>query len=81
MPRIKDITGQVYGRLIAISMVDKSFIGRECIWLCKCICGKETQVKQSNLRSGNTRSCGCLREESRKRKRDLMKKISLGWIE
>jgi len=31
----------------------------ERVMLCKCDCGKETQVRTSNLYSGNTVSCGC----------------------
>lgn len=29
-------------------------------WECICDCGKERIVKENNLRSGHTRSCGCL---------------------
>lgn len=32
------------------------------LWLCKCECGKELAVRQSNLQNGWTRSCGCLRQ-------------------
>lgn len=33
-------------------------------WLCLCDCGAEKIIKQASLRSGNTRSCGCLQRES-----------------
>ena len=29
-------------------------------WHCKCECGKETDVDGQRLRSGGTKSCGCL---------------------
>jgi len=32
-------------------------------WLCKCECGKEKIVYGCSLRSGNTKSCGCLNKE------------------
>src|SRR5699024_11269821 len=32
-------------------------------WLCKCECGKYTEVRISKLLKGNTRSCGCLARE------------------
>ena len=30
-------------------------------WLCRCRCGNVVVVKGTKLRSGNTRSCGCLK--------------------
>jgi hypothetical protein len=38
--------------------------GRFPRWFCRCDCGKETLVFASALRTGNTKSCGCLRGES-----------------
>jgi len=32
-------------------------------WLCQCQCGTKKIVSQSDLRRGNSRSCGCLRKE------------------
>lgn len=32
-------------------------------YLCQCSCGKTLPVKGSNLRNGNTKSCGCLKKE------------------
>lgn len=34
------------------------------MWLCKCDCGQSTIVEASNLTTGNTKSCGCLRESA-----------------
>lgn len=34
-------------------------------WWCKCTCGKRVLVAGSQLRSGKTKSCGCLRDEGR----------------
>ena len=59
MPRIRDITGQRFGQLVAIEPVDKK--SRSYRWRCLCDCGKQTIVQVRNLRSGNTRSCGHLR--------------------
>lgn len=36
------------------------------MWLCKCECGKQKSVLGSSLRSGHTKSCGCLINEWRK---------------
>ncbi len=37
------------------------------IWLCKCICGNDTNVITYQLKSGKTKSCGCLRVETIKK--------------
>ena len=31
------------------------------IWHCRCDCGNETDVRQSNLQNGSVKSCGCLK--------------------
>lgn len=55
----KDISGNKYGRLTVIEFAG---IGKEnrAMWRCKCDCGNEIVVIGKSLRSGNTRSCGCL---------------------
>jgi hypothetical protein len=61
-----DLTGQVFGRLTVLRLSEERDRYRELLWLCKCTCGNETLVRASSLRSGATRSCGCLRQESAK---------------
>ena len=56
-----DITGQRYGRLVALSVVSSSKQGQQ--WLCHCDCGRTAVVRQILMRTGNTASCGCLRKE------------------
>lgn len=56
---IKNIRGQRFGRLVAIEHVGFAS-NRVTLWRCKCDCGNETIVRQGNLNSGTTRSCGCL---------------------
>lgn len=60
-PRLK-LTGVRFGRLRAIRFVgvDKH---RRARWLCKCDCGRETTACAVNLKSGDTKSCGCLWQE------------------
>lgn len=53
-----DLTGERYERLVVIKEVERN--GNNRRWLCKCDCGNETIVYQSNLRRGHTKSCGCL---------------------
>jgi len=37
------------------------------VWQCRCDCGKSTLVPTSNLKTGNTKSCGCLQREATSR--------------
>lgn len=68
--RIVDISGKRFGRLVAIEYAGKitSEISPTTIslWKCKCDCGNQITVRYPALISSNTRSCGCLLDESRK---------------
>jgi hypothetical protein len=57
----KDITGQRFGRLVAINYA-YSKNGR-AYWHCKCDCGNEIITMAQNLYRGFTHSCGCLAKE------------------
>jgi hypothetical protein len=61
MKRI-DMTGQRYGRLLVLRCAGKDQHGI-LLWLCQCDCGNEKIAYRTNLRSGDTRSCGCLQRE------------------
>lgn len=62
MPRAKDLTGQRFGRLVAIEPTAKR-CGGSVVWRCRCDCGNESLVSANALKEGNTRSCGCLKKE------------------
>lgn len=61
MPAFRDLTGQRFGRLVVVER--RSSQGGPVRWLCRCDCGRETTVRRGDMRSGRTRSCGCLRRE------------------
>lgn len=61
--RIKDITGEKYNRLTAIRYIGKDKHGA-AIWLWKCDCGNEKEIVANSVKSGNTKSCGCLKKET-----------------
>ncbi len=64
MPReAKDLTGEKYGRLIVVECTGRNKHGRP-LWLCECECNNKIIVSSPRLLSGNTKSCGCLREEA-----------------
>jgi len=53
-----DFTGLEFDRLTGIRRVEN--VGRGLRWLWQCSCGKQTVVDPSKVKSGHTRSCGCL---------------------
>ncbi len=57
-----DLTGQVFGRLTARKHVGNN-AKKESLWLCRCACGVTITTTCSHLRSGNTKSCGCLQRD------------------
>lgn len=59
----EDLTGKVFGRLTVKGRVTLAPGERGPFWLCLCGCGKECKVRAGNLKSGSTRSCGCLAKE------------------
>lgn len=65
MGKFIDLTGQKFGRLIAIQKTNKKK-GNEWLWQCKCDCGNICEVTGVRLRTGQTKSCGCLKKETDK---------------
>lgn len=60
--RFQDLTGQRFGRLIVLAQADH--VHGRTAWLCRCDCSTKTFVRTAHeLKSGDTRSCGCLRKE------------------
>lgn len=56
-----DLTGQKFGRLTVLSYAETR--NGRARWLCRCDCGKEKTVDTASLKSGKTKSCGCLNLE------------------
>ena len=78
MGKFNDLTGQKYGRLTAVKIIGIS--SREAktrtTWLFKCDCGAEIILNENAVRTGNTKSCGCLRKESAAAKSELANRLS-----
>lgn len=67
MSRCIDLTGQKFGKLIALKRVENSKNG-QARWLCKCECGNEVIVQSNHLNNGNIKSCGCIKHNSYNKK-------------
>ena len=59
-----DLTKQKFGRLTAVTPTHRRQ-GTSVMWECECECGRICLVSSISLRTGNTKSCGCLQKEQR----------------
>lgn len=57
MGKLKDLTGQKFGKLTVIERAEKK--GKYSFWVCQCECGNKKIIRQDNLTTGHTTSCGC----------------------
>jgi len=68
-----NLVGQKFNRLLVISLDSikeeapspkrGDYASKRRYWKCLCDCGNETIVTTKSLRSGNTKSCGCINTE------------------
>lgn len=60
---IIDLKGQKFGRYLVLEFkeLDKWGMAK---WFCRCDCGNERLVGSNDLRSGHSKSCGCLRVQN-----------------
>lgn len=58
----KSLVGQCFGKLTVIERVENDRFGH-VNYKCQCDCGSITIVDATNLRNGNTNSCGCLKSK------------------
>lgn len=56
-----DLIGKKFGRLTVIERAENK--GRQTAWLCHCDCGNSKIINAYSLKSGRTRSCGCIAKE------------------
>ncbi len=52
-----NLVGQCFGRLEVIGAIPRK---PRRMWLCRCTCGNVSEVNTGALRSGGTKSCGCV---------------------
>ena len=62
MATFQDLTGQRFERLTVLSLAP--FNGKRTRWNVRCDCGTEKAVAADRLKSGSTKSCGCLHREN-----------------
>lgn len=68
----KDLTGMRFGRLTVVKKVEayhRKDGKTESRYLCRCDCGTEKILQGRYLTGGDTKSCGCLRSETQRKRR------------
>lgn len=63
MGKLIDLTGQKFNRLTVLELGKRNSCG-QIQWKCKCECGNIVFVTTTYLKTGHTKSCGCLNRES-----------------
>ena len=61
---VSDLAGMRFGSLVAVELESPN----PAKWICICDCGTAASVFARNLRSGNTKSCGCGHDDAYKRR-------------
>ena len=74
----KDLTGQKFGRLTVLCQTEDYITPKgkhNAQWLCQCSCNNMNNiiVRGNRLTDGQTKSCGCLKEEGHNRKHNEYK--------
>ena len=59
MGKLKDLTGQKFGKLTVIERAENDNRGN-VQWLCQCECGNLVAIRGDSVRNGHAKSCGCL---------------------
>ena len=67
-----ELASKQFGLLIALSQVTED--GRNK-WVCQCRCGNKATIRQEDLLSGRSKSCGCITMQLKQAKAE--KKFSL----
>jgi hypothetical protein len=63
MPRYENLTGQRFGRLVALEATENKTTDGRRIWKCLCDCGQIKLTSCQNLKRGHCTSCGCKNKE------------------
>lgn len=64
MRKIEDLVGRTFGKWTVLSFAgfkERPDGTRKTTWNCNCECGNNGVIEASNLKSGHSKSCGCLK--------------------
>lgn len=71
MSSMYNIVGKKFNRL---TVLEKTRINKQYTpyWLCLCECGNKKEIRGDQLKSGHSKSCGCLLREVAKKQQEIM---------
>lgn len=55
----EDLTGQHFGKLLVLSPSRRNTSRTDRMWTCRCDCGIEKRIRETRLKNGKARDCGC----------------------
>jgi len=79
MTIVINLMGHRFGRLTVLKRVENSNYGK-AIWLCKCDCGNQKNILSNSLKSGRTKSCGCLSQPHGHKCQNQRNKTYTVWV-
>jgi hypothetical protein len=65
--KLIDLSGVRFERLVVLTRCNESY-GKKVKWFCVCDCGNHAVVDGFKLRSGETKSCGCLQRDQQSKR-------------
>lgn len=74
-----DIVGKKFNKLIVLQHLDY-FKGNNRYYQCRCDCGTVFEVSRSNIISGHTSSCGCIRSKNEEQISQLLNILNKAYI-
>lgn len=74
MVRRSDYTGKKFGRLLLLKYTHSDKYSHQ-MYKCLCDCGNIKIIPIGYMKSGNTKSCGCLKKEFRKKSKEHVEKM------
>ncbi len=84
-PPAKDHVGKTFGRLTVLEYAgtakELGHAGTLRYWKCRCTCGRETVVGQTELQNGEVQSCGCLQKQRTREALVLLEDTSVVLLE
>ena len=77
-----DLTNKQFGKLKVIKIISTKKMpsgSTKIYWLCECDCGNTCIVEGNSLRTGNTKSCGCVKSFGEQKIAELLRQYGISF--